>query len=92
MKKNVVDYKVMLRGHMYICCPKCGRKNTRSALACNICKCEQCGTDFKAYVNKRTVVIIPYEKNETEIESYIRIKHCLEEIVQLTDEEVSDEQ
>ena len=65
----------------WVCCPECGKKNRKSALACDVCRCEQCSTDFRAYVVKGVVMVIPFKQDEDEFESYNRTKSYLEQLV-----------
>lgn len=67
----------------WICCPECGKKNRRSALACDVCRCETCGKDFRAYVVKGTVMVIPLKKEENEVETYYRTRNYMEQLVNL---------
>lgn len=83
MNSNAEKKVITPKSTSWVCCPECGKKNRKSALACDVCRCEQCGADFRAYVVKGTVMVVPFNKEETEVESYNRTKNYLEQLVQL---------
>ena len=83
MNSNTDKKVVKVKDASWVCCPYCGKKIRKSTLACDICRCEQCGADFRACVVKGFVIVGPYDKEENEIEFYNRIKNYLEQLVQL---------
>lgn len=81
MNSNNIKKERQPHNVSWVCCPECGKKNRKSALACDICRCENCNTDFRAYVVKGAVMVIPFKQDEDEFESYTRTKSYLEQLV-----------
>jgi len=65
----------------WVCCPECGTRHIKSILACDICRCAKCNTDFRAYVARGAVIVIPFSPEEDELDTFTRIIEYIKQLV-----------
>lgn len=69
------------KNELFVCCPVCGKRIRKTALTCDIIRCDQCGTQSRAFVVRGVVTVLPYNEEENEFESVARIKAYFDQLL-----------
>lgn len=83
MNKNVT--RIKSSKDKWVCCPECGSKNRKSLVGNEICRCNNCGANFRAWIVKGFVTVFPESEEYDEETIYSRFKEYHEKLMLLTE-------